>query len=162
MAHPMPHYFSFARAASAAALATVALGLPLAACGWPNFGGDAGAGTSSATPAPTTDPPAIVALNMSDSVVIATNDTYTLTGYVTYSDDDDVVTEYQVYVPVIGHTYTYDFPQPYASNGYGQFISFTLSADPPLGGAGPTNYEIKLVNSGGAISQAVEESADLE
>jgi hypothetical protein len=163
MAHPMPPYLPFLRAAPRVILAIAALGVPVVACGWPPTGSDdGGSGSTSAAPTPTTDPPTIVALNMNDSVATAVGDEYTLDGYVTYSDDDDVVTEYQVMVPVIGHTYTYPFPKPYASNGYAQYISFSLSADPPLGGAGATNYIITLVNSSGAVSQGSEQSADLE
>src|SRR5277367_2073947 len=126
MAHPMPQYRPFLRAAPATILAAVALGVSVAACGWPPTGSDAGSGATSATPAPTTDPPTIIALNMDDSALTSSGDQYTISGSVTYSDDDDVVTAYQVTVPVIGHTYTFDLPKPYASDGYGQYISFPL------------------------------------
>lgn len=147
-----------------ACLAIVAFGLPgaLLAC-WPTGGSTTGSGGSTAAPAGTgtTDPPVIESLDMNGGALTPVNDIYTIFGSITYDDDDDVVTAFDVYVPVLGKTYTFPVANP-VSQGFGEPISFTLSADPPLGGAGPTNYELTLVNKSGSISAAVEKSMDLE
>jgi hypothetical protein len=146
-----------------ACLAALALGVPsgLLAC-WPTTGGSTSSGNGSTAAAlPTTDPPVITDLSMSASVLTPTNGVYTVSGVITYSDDDDVVSKFQVQVPVLGKTYTFPVDNPVAA-GYGEPIAFTLSADAPLGGAGPTNYILTLVNSSGAVSAGVEESMDLE
>jgi hypothetical protein len=151
----------FARA-GLACLASVALGLPVAlvAC-WPTTGGDGGSGSSSAAPTATTDPPVIQSLDMNGGAITPVNDTYTVVGSITYEDDDDVVSTVQVNVPVIGKTYSIPVADP-ASTAAGEPFYFTVSADPPLGGAGPTNYIVTLVNKSGAISAGVEKSMDLE
>ncbi len=145
-------------------LGVVALGAPagLLAC-WPTTGGSTGSSGTSAAPAGTgtTDPPVIQSLDMDSSALTPVSDMYTIFGTITYEDDDDKVTAFKVYVPVLGKTYTFTVDNP-QSTGYGQPIEFTLSADPPLGGAGPTNYELSLVNSSGSVSTAVEKSMDLE
>jgi hypothetical protein len=141
-------------------LGAVALGLPfgVVAC-WPTTGGN-GSSSSSTPTAPTTDPPVIQALDMTASAS-AVNGTYTITGSITYSDDDDVVTAIKVNVPVIGKTYTFAASQPYEATADAEPFEFTLSADVPLGGAGETDYIVTLVNQSGAVSAGVEETVDL-
>jgi len=141
----------------------IALGLPLVACSaWPPTSSSTGSSGTSSAAQPQTDPPVIVSLNMTASALTPVNDQYTVYGQITYSDDDDVVTTINVYVPVVGHTYSFPQPQPYQSDVYGAYFSFPLSADPPLGGAGQTTYEVTLVNASGAVSQASIQHADLE
>jgi hypothetical protein len=150
------------RLASLAALVTVALGMPVAllAC-WPTTGGTST--SSSGAAVPTTDPPVIQSLDMDNSALTPSpNDTYLINGSITYTDDDDVVTGFQVEIPVIGKTYSFPADKPYVSTIAGSPISFTVSADPPLGGAGPTTYFLSLVNQGGAVSAASQQSMDLE
>jgi hypothetical protein len=144
-------------------LATVALGVPVLAAGCFDGTGDDGSSPGTST-SWTTDPPVIQSLNMSESALgsASTDVQYTVFGSITYSDDDDVVTAFQVEVPVLGHTYTFSLPDP-VSTAYGESISFPLSTDPPLGGAGPTNYIISLVNKSGSVSApGPEQSVDLE
>jgi hypothetical protein len=142
-------------------LSAVALGMPagLLAC-WPTTAGTT-TGSTSTSALPTTDAPVITDLNMSASILTPTKDMYTITGVITYSDDDDVVVKAEVEVPVLGKTYPFNFANP-VSDAFGETITFQLSADPPLGGAGPTNYILTLVNASGAVSAGVEESMDLE
>jgi hypothetical protein len=149
--------------AGLAGLATVALGIPVVVAGCFDGTGD-DSSSSSTAPAGTTDPPVIESLNMSESALgsASTTSTYTVFGSITYADDDDVVTAFQVEVPVLGHTYTFPLPDP-VSTAYGESISFPLSTDAPLGGAGLTNYIVTLVNKSGAVSAAgPEQSVDLE
>jgi hypothetical protein len=143
-------------------LATVALGVPVVAVGC--FDGTGDDSSSTTTTAGTTDPPVIQSLNMSESALGSASTTaeYTVFGSITYADDDDVVTAFQVEVPVLGHTYTFPLADP-VSTAYGESISFPLSTDPPLGGAGATNYIITLVNMSGVVSApGPEQSVDLE
>lgn len=145
-------------------LATVALGMPLVVVGCFDGTGDDSTSSSSTTPTGTTDPPVIQSLNMSESALgsVSTSATYTVFGSITYADDDDVVTAFQVEVPVLGHTYTFPFADP-VSTAYGESISFPLSTDAPLGGAGATNYIVTLVNKSGVVSApGPEQSVDLE
>jgi hypothetical protein len=154
-----------ARLSPLAALVAVALGVPVAACAnWPpSTSNTDGTPSTAATATGTTDPPVIVELDMTNSALTAAaNDTYTVYGSISYTDDDDVVTGFQVYVPVVGHTYQFSVVGTPVSSAYGQPISFPLSADPPLGGAGETTYELSLVNGSGAVSQPSIQHADLE
>jgi hypothetical protein len=139
---------------------SLALGLValVPACNIPLGNGDSTSGASGGT-APTTDPPVITSLNMSASAS-ATNDSYTVFGSISYSDDDDVVVSAQVHVYVTGQTLNIPVDDQ-ESNAYGVPFSFNLSADPPLGGAGPTDYTVTLTNKGGAVSAGIEETVDL-
>jgi len=162
MALRMPKSKRLAARSLVGCLAAVALGMPFGvlAC-WPGAQGSGSGSSSSTGPAATTDPPVIQALNMNGGIITPVNDTYTVVGSITYSDDDDVVVTVQVDVPVVGHTYSFPVASP-VSTADGEPFQFTVSADPPLGGAGPTNYIVTLVNKSGAISAPVEESMDLE
>jgi len=160
MALPMPQ----SKRIPGLALAAVAFGMPVVAlaCLVPNGKGGSSSGSGTGPATPSTDPPVIQSLNMDNAALYPqANNMYLVSGTITYADDNDVVSKFQVQVPVIGKTYTFDVPDP-AATAYGQPIAFTVSADPPLGGAGPTNYIVTLVNKSGAVSQGVEESMNLQ
>jgi hypothetical protein len=151
MAHRMP-------LSSHATAMALALGLLAISCSnWPPSGTDTnGTGTGAV---PTTTPPVIDSLDMEASAS-AVNDVYTVIGSITYHDDDDVVVTVEVTVPVIGKTLTIPVTDP-SSEGAGEPFEFNLSADPPLGGAGPTNYSVVLVNKSGAVSAPYAATVDL-
>jgi len=137
-------------------------GVFTAGCGWPYTSGSGSSSNpgnvGSATP-PAGDAPVLQAANMVASVAPA-NGTYTISGFLTYSCDDDVVSTYRVTVPVLGKSY--DQTAPGLANAYGIAFSFTLSDDIPLTSAGPTTYEIILITSGGVQSTPDIESVNLQ
>ena len=60
---------------------------------------------------------------MSNSALTPTaNDTYLVSGSITFADDDDVVTGFQVEVPVIGKTYSFPADKPYVSSVRGPHL----------------------------------------
>ena len=144
-------------AASSAALALLVLA---PACAWPPTSSGSGSTTGTGSGSvPATDPPVIDSLDMSASAS-AVNGTYTVFGSITYHDDDDVVVSAQVYVYVTGKTLTVPVTDP-ESMAAGVPFSFNLSADVPLGGAGPTNYTVTLTNKSGVVSQPYAETVTL-
>jgi hypothetical protein len=166
MAFRMQSHRRRAKTASGAA-SVLAVALLGAGC-WPTAGSGSSTSSGSGTATPQTDPPVIDSLDMSQSPTFA-NNTYTVFGSVTFEDDDDVVVSANVYVYVTAKTYNIAItPADLASEGTSvptpmtPSLSFPLTADPPLGGAGPTNYSVTLVNKSGAKSQAIEESVDLQ
>jgi len=137
------------------------LALASASCWTPEpvKGGSSGGPPPSGSP--TTDPAVVTSLDMSPSAMID-NGSYLVAGSISYTDDDDVVTAFEVQVPVLGKTYTFPALEPYQSEAYGQPLSFTLSADVPLTHAGPTNYYVTLVNKSGAKSTPIMDTVDLQ
>jgi hypothetical protein len=140
------------------------LALQLCACAnWPpTTGGSGSSSGGGSTAVPQTDAPVIDAINMPASVAESGN-LYIVQGSITWHDDDDVVVSGAVYIPVIGKTIPVTIPSDYQqSDEYGIPFGFQVSDDVPLGGAGPTTYTVTLTNKGGAVSQAVQESIDLQ
>jgi hypothetical protein len=139
-----------------------ALGLLGSAC-WPTVGSGGSSSGSGAAAAPQTDPPVITSLDMTASAS-PVGAVYPIDGSITFTDDDDIVVSVQVYVYVIGKTYSFPVDaadQVPAVTPVTLPFSFTLSDDVPLGGAGPTNYTVTLVNKSGAMSEPVEATVDL-
>jgi hypothetical protein len=148
-----PHLFSITRCG--------VLSLAAASCWTPEpvKGGSSGGPPPGGSPM--TDPAVVTSLDMTPSATID-NGSYLISGSISYTDDDDVVTAFEVQVPVLGKTYTFPAVQPYQSQAYGQPLSFTLSGDVPLTHAGPTNYYVILVNQSGAKSAPTMDTVDLQ
>jgi hypothetical protein len=130
------------------------------ACNWPPTSSNTGSSSTGTASVPTGDPPILDALNMSATALVSGSE-YVVTGSITFHcDDDGVVSEILVNVPVIGKTITVTVNDE--ASAVGQPFTFQLPDDVPLTGAGATTYIVTLVTKGGAQSTPADESVILQ
>jgi hypothetical protein len=140
-------------------VAFAALAVLASACNWPPTSSNTGSSGAGGSAVPTSDPPILDALNMSATALVSGSE-YIISGSITFHcDDDGVVSEILVNVPVIGKTITVTVNDQ--SSAVGEPFTFQLPDDVPLTGAGATTYIVTLVTKDGAKSTPADESVDL-
>jgi predicted small secreted protein len=149
------HFVQRLVAASVAAASCAA-----SACNWPT-----GTGTDGGAPASGGSAPSAAVIDSLDvtSNAQSINNQYNVTGSISFHDAEVPVHLLRVRIPVLGMTKTFDYPAGDQSTVTGASFDVVVSSDPPLGGAGPTNFLFTLVDKDGAESSPpVEKSVDLQ
>jgi hypothetical protein len=144
-------------------LALLALAAPLAlgACDWPPKSVSGTDGGSSGVPSGTLPSAAVIdEIDLSASAQ-ASGRYYNIYGSISFHDDQEPVHLIRLRVPVIAKTY--DYAAGDVQQALGLSLDLVVSSDVPLGGAGPTNFQITVVDRDGRESSPpVTKSVDLQ
>jgi hypothetical protein len=136
--------------------------LALGGCDWPPKSAAGGDGSSS-VPSGTAPSAAVIDEIDLSSNAQANGGYYNIYGSISFHDDHESVHLIRVRVPVLGTGKVFDYSAGDLQQALGLSLDVVVSSDVPLGGAGPTTFEITLVDhDGNESSPPVAKSVDLQ
>jgi hypothetical protein len=101
-------------------------------------------------------PPVIDSITMPGTAMVGSDGYYTLAGSITFHDADDAVTKLKIVVPSAGNA-TFEYDVPGGQTSYALIVKVSGAAP-----KGPIEYDVSLIDAGGAESAASKQTVTLQ
>jgi hypothetical protein len=93
---------------------------------------------------------------MPQTATVGSDGFYTLTGSISFHDDGDAVTKLKIVVPSAGNA-TFEYDVPSGQTTYALIVKVSSAAP-----KGPIEYDVSLVDAGGAESAPSKQTVTLQ